>query len=90
MTSHPDTKAAGGWQPIETAPKDGERFLAYCELRYCEEDENGRVLKSDVKEKFQVVAYWAFGGFVEFPFRGSVPQNLTFLKWQPLPEPPPC
>lgn len=76
------------WQKIETSPKDGSHFLARYMLVSDEEDEDGRVIKRGVVEYFTVVAYYVFGGIVEFPWRGGFVQNLTWTHWMPLPAPP--
>lgn len=76
------------WRPIETHPKDGSHFLARYKLVADEEDEDGRVIKRGVVEYFTVVAYFVFGGIVEFPWRGGFVQNLTWTQWMPLPAPP--
>jgi len=76
------------WQPINTAPKDGSRFLAWCELKADELDLVGNVIHKDRISRYAVVAYFNFGTFVEFPWRGSIPQNLKFLNWRLLPDGP--
>lgn len=76
-----------GWLPIESAPKDGHHFLAYCEDTVDEYDED-RLLRRGVKERYTVVAYWLWGQFVQFPFTGSIVQNRVFTHWRPLPAPP--
>lgn len=76
------------WRPIETAPRDGKRFLAWCTLTADELDEDDTVLKKDVVEHYAVVAYFVFGSFVEFPWRGGFVQNLRFTHWMPLPDGP--
>lgn len=76
------------WRPIKTAPKDGSRFLAWVTLITDEENESGVIIKRGTIEKYAVVAYYALGGFVEFPWRGSFVQGMRFTHWMPLPEPP--
>lgn len=76
------------WQDISTAPKDGTRFLAWVSLKMDELDEDDNVIRKDVIEEYAVVAYYAFGSFVEFPWRGSFITNQTWKFWQPLPSPP--
>lgn len=75
------------WQSIKTAPKDGCHFLAWCECEMEEQDDDGHRIGRSIK-RYAVVAYFVFGGFVEFPWRGSFVQNLKFTHWQPLPEGP--
>jgi hypothetical protein len=75
------------WQPIETAPRDGTHFLAWCELTADEYDEDELIARG-VVEQYAVVASFLFGGFVEFPYRGTFVQNLKFTHWMPLPNPP--
>lgn len=79
---------ADGWRTMESAPKDGTHFLAWCRVVADEFDEDGYLSKKGVVEEFQVVAYYCFGHFVQFPFGGGIPKNLDFVKWQPLPSPP--
>ena len=63
-----------GWQPIETAPKDGTRILAYA--------------PDSLLGPTQAVIYWwelgdeiaLWCGADETPFRAT--------HWMPLPEPP--
>lgn len=77
------------WKDIKTAPTNGSRFLAWAELGPMdEEDEDGNVVKRGIVEHYAVVAYFCFGGFVEFPWRGSFVQNLKFTHWMPLPAGP--
>lgn len=80
--------AETGWQSIDSAPKDGTHFLARYRVVSDELDEDGRVIRRNVVERFTVVAYYVFGGIVEFPWRGSFVQNMTFTHWMPLPPPP--
>jgi hypothetical protein len=65
------------WQPIETAPKDGAKFLAYC------------VHGMGAPQFTQEIAWWSpaptgysYGG--RFATRsGNIPTH-----WIPLPDPP--
>lgn len=75
------------WQPIETAPRD-RHFLAWARLVCDETGEDDRVLVKDKVQHYAVVAYYAFGGIVEYPWRGGVPSNVTFTHWQELPPGP--
>lgn len=78
------------WRTIDSAPEDGTHFLAWCVCVADELDEDDRIIAKDVIEEYAVVAYgWRPGaGFVTFPWRGSVPVNVKYTHWQPLPEPP--
>jgi hypothetical protein len=75
--------ASGEWQPIETAPRDGTRFLAWVVTPIYDEDE-GR----EVKEAGVSVSYHLWGGFVEYPARPAFVHGQRFTHWMPLPEPP--
>jgi hypothetical protein len=72
-----------GWQPIETAPKDGTRILARIAWRW-----------SDGKpsEQFDVIAWDERAGFWFFPTPPNYVQGLdsysTLTHWRPLPPPP--
>lgn len=73
------------WEKIDTAPRDGSRFLAWVVVTADEEGEDGHVIKRGVIEKYAVIGYFAFGSFVEFPWRGSFVQNMKWTHWMPLP-----
>jgi hypothetical protein len=67
------------WRPIETAPKDGTRILAY------------GVLGFDSTPSIGTVEYNAFYGRWECrPNEASEydPEACTVTHWLPLPEPP--
>src|SRR5579862_5841010 len=76
------------WRPIDSAPRDGSHFLAWATVVADEFDEDDRLIRKGKITRYAVVAYWAFGGFVEMPWRGSRPMNLTFSHWMPLPDGP--
>ena len=68
-----------GWQPIETAPKDGTRILLgrfgkpKCDM-------NGRIMVDWYRQQSDKAGFTGFGKF-----------NTTYwpaTHWQPLPEPP--
>lgn len=73
-----------GWQPIDTAPKDGSEFLAY----------DSRTRKMDVAQ----MRDWVRGGAICYAVQrdgeygpdtdefGHHPGDITH--WMPLPEPP--
>lgn len=80
---------ANGWMPIETAPKDGTHFNAWCVDTVDEYDEDTLIAKG-VQEAYVCVAYqikW-LAGIVQFPWTGGLVQNRKFTHWQPLPKPP--
>lgn len=67
-----EVAAENGWQPIETAPKDGQYFLAwwpyYTDDRPC-------------------IARWFMDDWqIDEPY--SYETNADLIYWQPLPEPP--
>lgn len=79
------------WQPIETAPRDGSHFLAWCVDIVDELDEDDRVIVKGAREAYAVVAYqieW-LDGIVQFPWTGSIVLNRQFTHWMPLPACPP-
>ena len=72
------------WQPIQTAPKDGTRFLGFCEVPVYNEDAGNTAV-----EKEHVVAYWCGPlGILPYPYRGTITKGMRFTHWMPLPEPP--
>jgi hypothetical protein len=79
------------WRAIGTAPTDGSHFLAWCVDTVDEYDEDDRIVAKGQREAYAVVAYHIdfLGGFVRFPWSGSVVRNREYLYWRPLPEPPP-
>lgn len=76
------------WKPINSAPKDGTRFLAWITLVYDEYDENDVILRKGAVEKYVGVAQYIFGSIVEVPYRGTFVQNMRFTHWAPLPAGP--
>ena len=78
---------AGGWQPIESAPKDGRCVLAYWNWK-----------DDDVDEHFISIAYWngsewedVHNGIYEYgkwEENGSESFVHDITHWMPLPEPP--
>lgn len=82
--------ALQGWQPIETAPKDGTPFLAWCVDFIDEYDERDMLIAKGKRQAHACVAQQVkgFGGPVEIPWRGSIVQGRKFTHWMPLPEPP--
>jgi hypothetical protein len=73
---------------MRTAPRDGSHFLAWEEVIADERDEDGRVIKRDLRECRAVVAYFCFGTFVTYPFTGGIVTNRRFTAWQLLPDGP--
>lgn len=77
------------WQPIETAPKDGTKFLAMLSNGWYE------ILSSPV-EMDGYYDWWSAMGGVDIPIVESHPKNTDWSKsntilathWMPLPEPP--
>lgn len=75
------------WQPIETAPKDGTRFLVYARI----EPADRRFLPNH----FYAVAWFESGGQRHKPFLKADfgaghygPKLDEITHWMPLPEPP--
>lgn len=78
----------GDWRSIETAPKDGSHFLAWCVDTVDELDEDDCVIVRGKKEAYAVVAYYVFGAFVQMPWNGGIVQNRQWTHWMPLPKGP--
>jgi len=76
------------WRDISTCPKDGSHFLARQVVVADEYDDDNRLIRKAVREEFTVVAYWAFGGVVQYPWNGGIPSNVTYILWQSLPAAP--
>jgi len=73
---------ANGWMPIETAPKDGEFFLAVP----AGERRRG-------KPWLQSIVHWEarVADFIEYHDEDHPPHKrdgIPFAHWQPLPNPP--
>ena len=77
----------GDWQPIETAPKDGTHFLAWC-IDFVDEYDEDRLIKKGVREEYAVIAYKLWASIVQFPFTGGIVRNRRFTHWMPLPAGP--
>lgn len=59
--------------------------MAWARLVCDETGEDDRVLVKDKVQHYAVVAYYALGRIVEYPWRGGVPSNVTFTHWRELP-----
>lgn len=70
------TPDANGWMPIEGAPRDGTRFLAYGSYRY--PGDEGRTEYQTIVE---------YSGEPEWPWTDENGHNRidVFSHWQPLP-----
>jgi len=81
--SNDTTKEAIGWQPIETAPKDGTLVLASFKYR------DDRLWAG-----FHVVGWrngwgqWVTTTSIGFDNTGDESDNAYATHWMPLPEPP--
>jgi hypothetical protein len=78
------------WQPIETAPKDGSRFLVLCEGY---KDEAGLDIFQAVYEYELGIDDYEFNLYVPIPCDKRGTYELLYrdaTHWMPLPEPPKC
>lgn len=71
------------WQPIETAPKDGTRILAFSITPTLDEDTGKTANVSAIS-----VAYWFIGAWMEYPAAPRFVHERIFTHWMPIPEPP--
>ena len=69
------------WQPIETAPKDGTKILAYNYYRKYAEWTG-----KDEYDYWIEIAYWDKDGWWINAF--APPGDKYFTHWMPLPTPP--
>lgn len=76
------------WQPMGTAPRDGTNFLVACVLIADEYDEDDRIIRRSVRERYVRVAQYGFG-FHTIPWNGGIVTNETFTNWAPMPDLPP-
>ena len=80
IQSQPDV-VVGGWQPIETAPKDGTRVLLYLAAPWS---------RVELARWYQPWGNWQTDGDEPDPFRDEycgIGSQLP-THWQPLPPPP--
>jgi len=68
------------WQPIETAPKDGTKFLAGRFVKKCPYDANGHIAVDRWHERAKGDHYNGLGSF-----NGNY---WPATHWMPLPQPP--
>jgi hypothetical protein len=73
---------AVGWQPIETAPKDGTLFAAWRDVPTYDEDLRKTVIVGE-----PCIAQWVFGDVASVPLH-YMPQGQRITHWMPLPDPP--
>lgn len=80
-TSREDSMTESGWRPIETAPRDGTPFLAWCE---------GTSPINGLKRSYWGLCHWDDKGrdvFVHY-WDGDPAPDFPPLYWMPLPPPP--
>lgn len=77
-------REALGWQPIETAPKDGSTILAW-EITPVYDESGCRIVD---RAKRCAIVHWFFGDWAGYPMNMSRPQGQHFTHWMPLPPPP--
>ena len=82
---------AGGWQSMESAPRDGSMFLCWVEaVRYGETDE-GQQYQQDASEvdfcRWCACDESPNGGYFD-NMAGQIADLQHVTKWQPLPAPP--
>jgi len=82
---------AGGWQDMESAPRDGSMFLCWVEaVRYGETDE-GQQYQQDASEvdfcRWRACDESPNGGYFD-NMAGQIADLQHVTKWQPLPAPP--
>jgi hypothetical protein len=71
------------WKPIKSAPRDGTHILTFNVTPVFDED-TGKT----TNEPAISVAYWCFGGWMEYPASPRFVQGQRHTHWQPLPQPP--
>lgn len=82
---------AGGWQNMESAPRDGSMFLCWVEaVRYGETDE-GQQYQQDASDvdfcRWRACDESPNGGYFD-NMAGQIADLQHVTKWQPLPAPP--
>lgn len=91
LSAAPKPEVVAGWQPIETAPKDGTLFLCWVEaVQYGETDE-GQQYQIDVSQtdfcQWQSFEEAPDGGWFE-PCCGHISDHQRVTHWMPLPAAP--
>lgn len=65
-----------GWQPMETAPRDGTEFLIWCRAKHTGREFHGGI------------AYYSDDGFCPAVRTHQSRYGIEVRAWHPLPEPP--
>ncbi|NDB67816.1 MAG: DUF551 domain-containing protein [Methylocystaceae bacterium] len=88
-----EVRKPSGWQPIETAPKDGTLVLVYCKEGNCTSI-NGKIAAARYAYDYEAmsgisVSNWEYGEY-DAPHTPSCKGGyiVTATHWMPLPEPP--
>lgn len=81
---------ANKWQPIETHPKDGQRFVATYLIWMDEYDEDDRLIAKNKPSRFEcIAAFDPLFGLCEYPLDRSISMNKKqYTHWMPLPPSP--
>ncbi len=73
------------WQPIETAPKTTDNYIAIPILGFCPDESTGLGTSSD-----QIRIIWWEPSLRKWTDDRDIPNHyIKPTHWQPLPEPPP-
>lgn len=64
------------WQPIKTAPKDGTKFLAYCE---------GGYITTLNQPPSCALGFWLQ---IDSEWRGAAKSSAVWTHWMPMPPSP--
>lgn len=91
LSAAPRPGAVAGWQPIETAPKDGSLFLCWVEAVQYGENDEGQQYQIDVSQvdfcQWQSHDDAPDGGWFE-PCCGHISDHQRVTHWMPLPAAP--
>ena len=92
LSTHPSAPVApAGWQPIETAPKDGTLFLCWVSAVQHGESDEGQQYQVDVSQadfcQWQAFEEAPDGGWFE-PCCGQISDQQAVTHWMPLPATP--
>lgn len=88
ISAAPHMSSGEGWQPIETAPKDGSMFICWVDAVRYDERDDGSFDTADCSEvDFCQWRASKHGGYF-MNMMGDIGDGQVISHWQPLPPPP--